>query len=112
MQADAPDRAIPYPIKTAAGLTNKAKRVELALVNDAIAVSEPVIAESQSTASLNKKGTWTFITYGWLKKILKILDENLFTEDQQLHNNLDLNPRNTWNKAQTSETSVTNKYIN
>ena len=57
MQADEPARAIPYPTRTAAGLTKSANKVELFSVNDANALAEPVTAESQSTASLNKKGT-------------------------------------------------------
>lgn len=57
VQADTPDRAIPYPIRTAAGLAKRANRVALASVNDASEVSAPARAASQSTASLNKKGT-------------------------------------------------------
>lgn len=62
LKAEAPERAIPYPTKTAAGLTNKAKAVELAVVKEARAVAFPVVVVNQSTASLNKKGTWTFRT--------------------------------------------------
>lgn len=57
LKADAPDRAIPYPIKTAAGLTKRAKTVELAVVNSASALALPVAVDNQSTASLNKNGT-------------------------------------------------------
>lgn len=62
LQADAPARAIPNPIKTATGLTKRASIVELASVNWIIELA-PVAADSQSTESLNKKGTWTFITW-------------------------------------------------
>lgn len=57
LKADAPDRAIPYPIKTAAGLTKRANAVELAVVNSARALALPVAVVNQSTASLNKNGT-------------------------------------------------------
>lgn len=57
MQAEAPVRAMPYPSSTAAGLPNRARRVALDSVKDANALTDPVAVESQSTASLNKKGT-------------------------------------------------------
>lgn len=57
VQADTPDRAIPYPIRTAAGLAKRANRVALVSVNDASEASAPPRAASQSIASLNKKGT-------------------------------------------------------
>lgn len=57
LQADAPVRAMPYPSRTAAGLPKRARRVALVSVNDANELTEPAATESQSTASLNKKGT-------------------------------------------------------
>lgn len=57
LKAAAPARAIPYPTKTAAGVTKRAKAVELALVKEARAVALPVAVVNQSTASLNRKGT-------------------------------------------------------
>lgn len=57
LKAEAPERAIPYPIKTAAGVPNRAKAFELAVVKEARAVAFPVAVVSQSTASLKRKGT-------------------------------------------------------
>lgn len=62
LNAEAPARAIPYPTKTEAGVKNKAKAVELAVVKEARAVAFPFVVVNQSTASLNKKGTCTFRT--------------------------------------------------
>jgi len=53
LKAEAPERAIPYPIKTAAGV---AKSVIIVGV-EATAPALPVAVFNQSTASLNKKGT-------------------------------------------------------
>lgn len=57
LKAEAPMRAIPYPIKTAAGVAKRAKAVELAAVKEARAVALPEAVVSQSTASLKRKGT-------------------------------------------------------
>jgi hypothetical protein len=57
LKAEAPVRAIPYPIKTAAGVAKKANAVELEVVKEARAVAFPVAVVSQSTASLKRKGT-------------------------------------------------------
>ena len=57
MNKEAPARAIPYPTRTAAGLTKRARTVELAVVKEARALALPVAVVNQSTASLNRKGT-------------------------------------------------------
>ena len=62
MKAEAPERAIPYPIRTAAGVANKANKVEFAVVKEAREPALPVAVVNQSTASLKRKGTWTFRT--------------------------------------------------
>lgn len=70
LKAEAPVRAIPYPIKTAAGVAKRTKAVELAVVKEARAVALPVAVVSQSMASLKRKGTWTFKT--WKREQSKI----------------------------------------
>lgn len=57
MKAEAPMRAIPYPIKTAAGVAKTAREVELAVVKAAREVAFPDAVVNQSTASLKRKGT-------------------------------------------------------
>lgn len=57
VQAEAPVRAIPYPARTAAGLTKSAKNTGLEAAKAEILALDPAAAESQSTASLNRKGT-------------------------------------------------------
>lgn len=52
LKAEAHERAIPYPIKTAAGVAKRAKAVELGGVK-----TLPVAVVSQSTASLKRNGT-------------------------------------------------------
>lgn len=57
LKAEAHERAMPYPIKTEAGVAKRAKALELAVVKEARAVALPVAVVSQSTASLKRKGT-------------------------------------------------------
>lgn len=57
LKAEAPVRAIPYPIKTETGVAKRANWVELAAVKEASAVALPVAELNQSTASLKRKGT-------------------------------------------------------
>lgn len=57
LKAAAPERAIPYPINTDAGVAKRANRVEFAAAKEARSPALPVAVVNQSTASLNKKGT-------------------------------------------------------
>lgn len=57
LKAEAPERAIPYPIKTEAGVANRANCVELAAEKDARVPAFPVAVVNQSTASLKRNGT-------------------------------------------------------
>lgn len=57
LKAAAPDRAIPYPIRTATGVAKRDTADELATVNSARAPAFPVAVVNQSTANLNKNGT-------------------------------------------------------
>lgn len=57
LKAEAPVRAMPYPIRTAEGVAKAATREGFAATKDDIEAPLPVSEPSQSTASLNKKGT-------------------------------------------------------
>lgn len=63
MKADAPERAIPYPTKTEAGVAKRANAVELLAAKEAKAAAFPEEVVNQSTASLKRKGTWTLRTW-------------------------------------------------
>lgn len=69
LKAAEPVRAMPYPIKTAAGLTKNARAEEFEAVKEARASAFPVVVVNQSTASLKRKGTCTFKTWKTKSKI-------------------------------------------